>query len=116
MPLSWIQVAEWVRAELTGEERTGAAVYLDEQELPAGSSVEIDGRKVPVPSRSAMAFVDREPRANWGHACRYLLIDLDTGAVRSLDAQFPPFLRGAPSTLRLIWKGETVPDWALAAR
>ena len=62
-----------------------------------------------------MAFLDRAPAANWGHPCRYLLIDLESGAVRGFDATEPPFLRGAAPTLRAIARDPSVPDWTLAA-
>jgi hypothetical protein len=58
--------------------------------------------------------VDLEPRANWGHRCRYLLIDVESGRNRSVDKQFPPFLTDVPRSLRLIWQGDAVPPWALA--
>ncbi len=116
MPLAWDVVAERALATLTEEERRSSAVYLDESEVPAGASVEIDGRPTVVTSRSAVAFVDLEPRANWGHPCRYLVVDLASGAVRSIEAQFPPFMRGASRTLRLIWRGPDVPSWSVAVR
>jgi hypothetical protein len=114
--LSWNEVAKRALATLSPAERQRSAVYLDERELPAGSSVDIDSQQILVTAPSALVFVDLEPAANWGHASRYLIVDLGTGAVRSIDAQFPPFLRGAPKTLRLVWKGPDVPDWAVAVR
>jgi hypothetical protein len=112
--LTWEQVAQRALKPLSDQERRGAAVYLDERELPPGSTLKVDQKEIPVPRTSAVAFVDQDPQANWGHACRYLLIDLESGNMQSIDAQFPPFLRGVPQTLRLIWKGEAVPEWAIA--
>ena len=43
-----------------------------------------------------VAFVDLQPEANWGHDCRYLLVDPETGELQMVMAQFPPFLRGGP--------------------
>jgi hypothetical protein len=114
--LSWTDVAERVLGTLSKHERESAAVYLDEAEIPAGTELELDHHKVISAGPSAVAFVDPTPAANWGHPSRYLLIDRQTGEVQSLDAQFPPFLHGASATLRLIWKGEHAPEWALAVR
>jgi hypothetical protein len=112
--MTWEQVAEHALKELSAEERRSGATYLDEVELAPGSTLKIDQKEIPIPRASAVVFVDKEPQVNWGHACRYLLVDLEDGHVASIPAQFPPFLRQVPKTLRLIWKGEAVPDWAIA--
>lgn len=112
--MTWEQIAERALQELSDAERRSGAVYLDEVELAPGATFKVDQRDIPVRRASALVFVDREPQANWGHACRYLLIGLEDGKVESIEAQFPPFLRGAPKALRLIWKGDSVPDWAIA--
>jgi hypothetical protein len=114
--MTWKQVAERALKELSETERRGAAVYLDEVELAPGSTLKIDHNDVPVRRASAVVFVDKQPQANWGHPCRYFLVGLEDGTVESIEAQFPPFLRGVSKTLRLIWKGETVPDWAIATQ
>jgi hypothetical protein len=115
VPMTLDEAANLARAQLTDDERRSAIAYLDKRELAAGSVLTIDERDAPVPNRSVVAFVDKVPQANWGHPCRYLLIDLDSGAISSIDAQFPPFLRSTPPTLRMIWKGDAAPDWAAAA-
>lgn len=99
---------------LSPKELKSNNVYLDERVLKANDQLEFDSEKITVPWNAVMAFVDLQPTANWGHDCRYLLINVDTGELQSIDAQFPPFLRGAPKTLRVIWQGENVPDWTLA--
>ena len=114
--MTWEQIAQAAITQLTDEERRSGVVYLDQRELPAGSTLDLDSRQVPIGRPSAMAFVDRVPQANWGHPARYLLIDLESGDVTSIEAQFPPFLRGVPATLKVIWKGATVPDWAVVTR
>jgi hypothetical protein len=114
MPPAWDTIASRAVEQLAPEERDSSVVYLDEMILPPGAAVEIDGGAVPVQRPSALAFVDLEPRLNWGHRCRYLLVDVETGDVESFDARMPPFLRGAPATLRVVWRGADVPDEALA--
>jgi hypothetical protein len=59
-------------------------------------------------------FIDLQPKANWGHDCRYLLVAVDSGAIQQYPASFPPYLRGASPTLQIVWKGEDVPSWAAA--
>jgi hypothetical protein len=114
--LSWTEVAERALATLSKQERESGAVYLDENEIPAGAELALDTHKVISTGPSALVFVDPTPAVNWGHACRYLLVDRQSREVQSIPAQFPPFLRVASPTLRLIWKGENAPDWALAVR
>ena len=112
--MTWDEVAAKAVAQLSADERKSGVLYVDHHELPAGSTLAIDGREVAVRRPSAIAFVDRVPQANWGHSCRYLLIDLESGQVESIEAQSPPFLRSVPATLRMILKGEAVPDWTVA--
>lgn len=98
---------------LTEEESRSSVVYLNEVEVPAGAIIKIDKKKVKVPWDSLIAFVDRVPQANWGHSCRYIILSIEDKQFLSIEAQFPPYLKSIPETLRLIWKGERVPDWAL---
>jgi hypothetical protein len=111
--MTWEEVAGKALAALTAEERRSGVLYLDRRELPAGSTLTVDNREIPLRRRSAVAFVDKVPQANWGHPSRYLLIDLDNGGIESIDAQFPPFLRSVPPTLQTVFKGPAVPDWAV---
>ena len=99
---------------LSSGERDKSVVYLDTEELPTGSTIEIDGREVRLPWKGVLVFIDMEPQANWGHACRYLLFDLASGEMLSFEAQFPPYLRGPSETLTLLWKGASAPVWAVA--
>jgi hypothetical protein len=114
MTLSWDQISELVLANLSAEERESSVVYLDERVLSTGTAVEIDGKEIRMPWPAVIAFIDLQPEANWAHDCRYLLVNSETGELQSIDARFPPFLRGASDTLRVIWKAEAVPRWALA--
>jgi hypothetical protein len=116
MALSWEEITERALAALSNEERRSGAVYLDQKDVTGGSVLKIDNKEVRVPWSAAVVFVDRKPEANWSHSCRYLLVNRSSGEIESIEANFPPFLRGVPETLRLIWKGRTVPEWALAVR
>lgn len=111
----WTEVARWAIAAVPAEDRRGAVLYLDRRVIAPGERVAAGGAALVAAAPSALAFLDRVPEANWGHPCRYLLIDLATGAARTAEATHPPFLRGAAPTLRAIARDPTVPDWTLAA-
>jgi hypothetical protein len=113
MMMAWNEVAQRALDELTHEERRGGVAYLDQAEHATASVLRVNGREISIRPSTAVVFVDRVPQANWGHSCRYLLIDREDGRVESIDAQFPPFMRGVPKTLRVLWKGEAVPDWGV---
>jgi hypothetical protein len=100
---------------LSEEERSRAVVYVSDRVLEPGDELEVDGRRVQVDAPTVVAFADLEPGVNWGHHSRYLLIDGDSGSMRAIEAQFPPFLRGMPPDLRVVYQAEGVPDWAVAS-
>lgn len=114
MSLSREDVAARVLASLGPAERPASAVYLGRRELAAGSTITIDRAEVQVPWDALLAFVDLQPTANWGHPCRYLLVARDSGEIRAIAAAFPPFRSGTKSAFELLWRGEAVPDWAIA--
>jgi hypothetical protein len=87
---------------------------MSDRVLEPGEELEVDGGRVEVDAPTLVAFVDLEPGVNWGHRCRYLLLDRDSGDVRAIDAQFPPFLRGMPPGLRVVYRAPGVPDWKVA--
>lgn len=100
-------------ASLSDDERSRAVVYMSGRVLEPGEELEIDGRRVQVDAPTVWAFVDLEPGVNWGHRSRYLLIDRESGNVRTVDAQFPPFMRELPPDLTVVYRAESVPDWAV---
>lgn len=114
MTLSWDRMAELAIANLSSEERCSSVVYLDQQLLQAGVTIPVGMKQVHVSWRAVVAFVDLEPGVNWGHRCRYLLINAESGEIQSHDNQFPPFLIDIPPHLRVVWKGKDVQSWALA--
>ena len=113
MALSWKKIAELALDSLSTEERESSIVYLDEQVLTEGSTVQIGEKEVTVPWPAVVVFVDLQPGLNWGHACRYLLVNASTGELRSFSSELPPFLRRPSETLRVIWKADSVPQWAV---
>lgn len=74
---------------------------------------EARSRVPPETAHALIGFVDLEPRANWGHRCRYVFVNPGNGALREQEARFPPFRNEPPPSLRLVWKGEEAPAWTL---
>jgi len=107
------RIIELALSTLSERERRSSAAYLDIKELDAGATFLVGRKEITSPARGYLAFVDPTPTANWGHPCRYVLIESATGRVHEFPAQFPPFLREVAPTLRLIWKGADVPDAVL---
>jgi len=113
MPLSLDRIREIVLSTLGPQDRESCAVYLGDAVFERGETVRIDETETSIPWRARLAFIDLEPMANWGHSCRYLLINDESGELRSIDARFPPSQHGEPSTLRLLWKAQAVPSWTV---
>lgn len=101
-------------ASLSEEELSRAVVYVNERVLEPGEELEVDGGRVQIDAPTVAAFVDLEPGVNWGHHARYLLVDRESGDVRGLEAQFPPFLRGMPPGWRVVYQAPGAADWAVA--
>jgi hypothetical protein len=114
MSLSDDKVKELVLSELAPAERDHSAVYLYTRPIPKGRSIDLPRLTLNAPWDARLAFVDREPRANWGHSCRYLMIAIDTGIIVSLEGRFPPFQSGDLPTWLVIYQAPDVPDSALA--
>jgi hypothetical protein len=96
--------------QLTPLERDGGVVYIFSSILNEGVKLDYPSVLIEVPwPRAALAFVDRDPRANWSHSSRYMLVNLDTGSTRSYEAKFPPFQPGQSHKWRLLYKAPAVP-------
>ena len=101
-----------VLANLTSEERARSAVYIDDTPEPPGQ-VTIAGRQIGVGHSYFVAFIDRNPGANWMHPCRYLVINPADRQVISIDGNRPPAFGTLPRTWRLIGRSAGVEDWQL---
>ena len=113
MSLPHTEIANVVLAQLPQTRRECSVVYLDKQMRPAGSDIEVDYKKVLLDQPTVVGFIDLEPEMNWGHACRYVLVNIESGEHRNIDAHFPPFLRENSSDLIVLFKGNKVPPWAV---
>jgi hypothetical protein len=103
-----------LQVQLTVDERADAVAYAAEQPVTAGTRLEFPGVAIDVSTDAYVAFIDRQPTANWGHPARYLIVNRQSGEVSSVDARFPPFRRVGELHWRLVYQAPSVPDAAVA--
>jgi hypothetical protein len=116
MALSFEQCVSVLKDHLILEELNHGVAYAAEMPIPAGEKLRFPRITIDVPWPAQLAFADREPQANWGHSCRYILINRETGELISHEARFPPFNTGIDLHWRVVYKAKDVPDSALAVR
>ena len=114
MPLSEKQMHTILEAQLDKTERDKGVVYVLTNPVKAGTKLDFPQTQVEAPWDAVLAFVDRDPTANWGHSARYILINRETGNTLSVEARFPPFQRGDARRWRVFYKARSVPDKFLA--
>jgi hypothetical protein len=85
------QLVSIVIGALEPAERAGGVAYLCVTPFAAGQTLAVPVQPVVIDRDCYVAFVDTHPHANWGHDCRYLLIDAGSGEVTSLPRRFPAF-------------------------
>jgi hypothetical protein len=100
-----------VLAQLTEDELANAAVYVNDELLPAGASV-MGGVELQSDEPHWIAFIDQTPRANWMHRCRYLVIERSERVI-SVQADRPPVFGSLPSGWRLVWRAPGIEEWML---
>jgi len=104
----------FLQVQLTPEERAGGVAYAAHRTVPAGTTLEFPGILIDVPVEAYIAFIDRQPSANWGHPARYVLVSRETGGVRSMNTRLPPFGQGGDLQWQVIYKAPSVPEAAVA--
>jgi hypothetical protein len=114
MRISYRRAVALLTSQLTRDERGHGVAYIAETPVAAGTTLTFARLKIPVAWDAYVGFVDREPRANWSHACRYVLIRTDGGEVQSIEAQFPPFAESRELTWRVAYRAPSVPESLLA--
>lgn len=86
-------------------------LHIDMRIYERGQTIGPEFQKIVAPQSSIVVFADDEPRANFGHACRYLLYEDKTGKfLKEMPARFPPVadakqaktLKAFHETVRLI--------------
>jgi hypothetical protein len=115
MALAENELIQRALGSLSEAERSTSIVYFDPTTVRAGKAMKFGNVEKDLPWNAVTFFVDLEPGVNWGHKCRYILINLETGEQLSFPATMPPFLKGTPPALRVVWLGPSAPAWAKAA-
>ena len=110
MPKSDTQLAEILIGQLTTSERAHSVVYLCRTRFAKGTTISFPHLEIDIRWDARLAFVDGDPTANWGHACRYVLLNPETGDTLSRDARFPPFQRSAAVDWQIVYRAPGMPD------
>lgn len=104
MPLSFDEFLLKLKSILTADERAKGVAYAAETPIAAGKQLKFPGISVDVPWDAYLAFIDRQPMANWGHAARYLLVNRENGETQSYEARLPPFRQESDLHWRVVHK------------
>ena len=94
MALSDNRLNSILSAQLDTVERKQGVVYVLLKPIRAGATFDFPNCRIEAPWDALLAFVDRDPLANWGHSSRYVLINRDNGEAKSISSRFPPFQGG----------------------
>ncbi len=87
------QAWDIVKKDILKEQLDNRIVYINNLVLNAGQEIKSWGNvhKVPANFRQAwLFFVDDQPDANWGHQCRYIFVDAETGKYNIINSLNPP--------------------------
>jgi hypothetical protein len=76
-------------------------LHVDERIYEAGETIGPPFQRIVAQRPSILVFADDDPHANFGHDCRYLLYDAETGEFqREAPARLPPYVVPKAVTLR----------------
>lgn len=113
MALSDERLRVALTTQLTDKELAACVVYIADGPLAAGTRLEFPQLSLVLPWEGFVAFVDLDPMANWGHACRYVLMHSETGESKTMNAQLPPF-SNRQYRWRVFYQAPSVADAILA--
>lgn len=104
MALSPEECVSILKSELTADERANGVAYIAETAIAAGTELKFPGVSIHVPWNAYLAFIDRQPMANWGHAARYIVVNRENGEARSYETRLPPFGQQSEFHWRVVYK------------
>ena len=110
MPRSFADFIQLIISSLSDEELQGCLAYAVERPLRKGDALQLPGVRVEATATSYLAFIDRQPAANWGHPARYVIAPQQGGEAQIIEARLPPFQSGSRLNWRLVYQGTNVPD------
>lgn len=97
---------------VTKSELDGAVIYAIEKPVAANLKLPFPGVTIDTEREAWLAFIDKDPMANWGHPARYVLA-MESRESKSYDARLPPF--GQQDSLKwcVVYKAPVVPETAI---
>ena len=113
MTLSDERLRAALTTQLTRKELDSCVIYVADGPLASGTRLVFPQLSLVLPWDGFVAFVDLEPMANWGHACRYVLMHPETGESKAVNAQLPPF-SNRQYRWRVFYQAPSVADAILA--
>lgn len=120
MPPLSEQILERIRTHafrhITDREQTNTNLSLDSRIYTAGERIGPKHQGIHTDEPAVVVFADDEPLANFGHACRYLLYNPQSGEfLKEIPARFPPNLRKPTNRLTSFFEqvkfAEPSPFW-----
>lgn len=97
------------KPHLTDAELANSVVYALETFMPSDEKLQFPGIAIDVPKETHLIFVDREPMANWGHSCRYILLDCKSRKINSFEGRLPPFRKDDSLVWKVVYKAPSSP-------
>ena len=89
LPLEAIRTRARIHTASSGAARSN--LYIRDAVYRGGEVLQPGRADTVIPRDSVIVFADDEPLRNWGHPCRYLLHDPETGVLtEEIDALLPP--------------------------
>jgi hypothetical protein len=114
------QILEKIRSHafryVTERQQIKTNISLDSRVYKAGERIGPSAQGIHAETDAVVVFADDDPRANFGHPCRYLLYNPQTGDfLKEIPARFPPNLRKSKDRLTSFFAPVTfvnpVPYW-----
>lgn len=73
------------------EKNNDNLIYCATEIVKGKSKIEIGKKSISTPEKpSWFFFIDNYPSANWGHSCKYIFIDVQTGKSKEIKHNMPP--------------------------
>lgn len=108
------QVRDLLLSQLTPAERNSTVAYWFSQPIARGTRFSFPHLKFEAPWDAQLIFIDQDPLANWGHPCRYVLVNPSNLETLSFEARFPPFQPESKKLWRVLYRASAIPDSAIA--
>jgi hypothetical protein len=108
------QVRSILLSQLTPAERESAVAYWFVRVVESGAKLAFPHVNFEAPWDAELVFIDQQPLANWGHPCRYLLVNLSNRETVSFASRFPPFQPESRNLWRVLYRASAIPDSAIA--